>query len=945
MKFHKTYDGGVPLTVPRGPSKYEDLPSRGRLSLVEAYTLIKEKGLMVVPSSHAILRSGVPVTRLKLYLGGDKANWWCAKKAKRVVPSKYVDSDNCTFGPFRLCKGSEEKKGERTGVVNCGLPSSRRKRKLKPGSVNPRQPAPKNKKWVTVGGRAMLRHARGPRRKSMRASGGIDKGGTVYVKRFSEGEFEKFTDMEVKSEVKQESVTADKEERLRGLANRRDPLDGPVAGRRRGKRERKTSVPRKDVKTIITPGPVDQSVTKMSQVLESGEEEPCLNRHPVPHIPYSRGGAVPQSKHRVGTRPEESAQLMLARAMSIASGQGAQLMPTIATQGRGDCLIEACINQFHDRPQFGELCDQEPQFWRALAVNYIEDSERAFMMYSHNAAGRGSKLDQWRHDCKLLRVSGEFQCRAGDLMPLGLAANLCRNILVINVQDDVEANPFTVHLANTLGGRADATSPIVLCYDGNHYEGLRPVAAEDELQVAWLTLQTAISQLVGELKSGAVTTLLPDIGSLTLLLGENHTRMDGTLPELHAGFRLRLFKNLMNVFTVPAEVKEETRKFGRLHQEQQEERISRLQGRFIEQELRRQDGGPEVELQSRKRHKTCNYRALGLINQGNMCFVNATLKFLGAVPELREFLADTVPSEPVHHAIATAQELARIYRSTKPQESALRLQHLVANRSGQGHLSSGRQEDADEFIRALLDVLDRELRENQGYQRVRVLLHGQMSLQVKFKDSLPVGTCMKCKEFRPRHQQEEFLSLMLTVPITKQVLTVQSLLSNYLKDNDQHWISCPDCCRCETKCTDVGPCKQRAVTQRIVKKAPTVVLVHLLRFARGVAAPKVQTVVRAEPTVRLLDFMDYELEATLDHIGASLVSGHYVSKVRDGKGGGWQMHNDTAVTTIRPEAVTSRDNYFLMYRRKDRASAGDAATTSTSVGPAVDVTEQVRPDW
>ena len=57
------------------------------------------------------------------------------------------------------------------------------------------------------------------------------------------------------------------------------------------------------------------------------------------------------------------------------------------------------------------------------------------------------------------------------------------------------------------------------------------------------------------------------------------------------------------------------------------------------------------------------------------------------------------------------------------------------------------------------------------------------------------------------------------------------------------------------------------------------------------------------------------------------------------------MHNDTAVTTIRPEAVTSRDSYFLMYRRKDRASVGDAATTPTSVEPAVDVTEQVRPDW
>ena len=357
-----------------------------------------------------------------------------------------------------------------------------------------------------------------------------------------------------------------------------------------------------------------------------------------------------------------------------------------------------------------------------------------------------------------------------------------------------------------------------------------------------------------------------------------------------------------------------------------------------------QDSEPEVEFQLRKRHKTCNFKTLALINQGNMCFVNASLKFLSAVPELREFLVYSVPSEQVHDTIATVQEFARIYSSTKPQESALCLLHLVADRSGQRHLSSGRQEDADEFIRALLEVLGQELRENQGYQRVRALLRGQMSLQVKFKDSLPVGTCMKCKKFRPRYQEEEFLSLMLTVPITKQVLTVQNLLNNYLKDSEQNWISCPNCCRCKAKCTDVGPCKQWAVTQRTIKKAPTVVLVHLLRFAGGVNEPKVQTLVRAEPTVRLFDFMDYELEATLDHIGASLVSGHYVSKVRDGKAGGWQMHNDTAVTTIRSEAVTSRDNYFLMYRGKDGANAVATAMASTSVGPAIDKTEQVRPN-
>ena len=258
MKFHKTYTESVPLTVPRGPSQYDDLPCRGRLSLVEAYASIKEKELMVVPPRHAILRSGVPVTRLKLYLRGEKASWWCVKKAKRVIPSDTLDPGGHTFGPFSLCKGSK-KKEERAMVVNCGFPRGqiRRKRLQKLRSVNPRQPAPRNKKWVMMDGRATLQHMRGPRRKKIRATGDLDNAESDYVKMFSEGVFSKYTDKELDVKVKQKCVTISKEERLRGLANRGNPLDGTVVRGRTGKKKSKSSVPRENVKTIPS-GPVGQ---------------------------------------------------------------------------------------------------------------------------------------------------------------------------------------------------------------------------------------------------------------------------------------------------------------------------------------------------------------------------------------------------------------------------------------------------------------------------------------------------------------------------------------------------------------------------------------------------------------------------------------------------------------------------------------------------------------
>ena len=121
-------------------------------------------------------------------------------------------------------------------------------------------------------------------------------------------------------------------------------------------------------------------------------------------------------------------------AIQIASVKTISLKASIASEKEeGDCLFQASLSQFHMRPKLGQLCTYETQAWRTFTVDTIEENECAFNLYSVQEGGEsGRKFKQWKSDCCQLRQPGEFKCTAGDLMPLGLASRLGRNLLVIN---------------------------------------------------------------------------------------------------------------------------------------------------------------------------------------------------------------------------------------------------------------------------------------------------------------------------------------------------------------------------------------------------------------------------------------------------------------------------------------------------------------------------------
>ena len=609
-------------------------------------------------------------------------------------------------------------------------------------------------------------------------------------------------------------------------------------------------------------------------------------------------------------------------AIAIAAVKEISLKPSLDTgQGTGDCLLEASISQFRMRPNLGQLRTYKIQAWRDLTVDILEESKCAFNLYSiQDIARSGSSHEQWKSHCLQLRQPGQFKCMAGDLMPLGLASGLGRNILVINTHAHTHDRVVTVHLASTLGGTALDSRPILLCYDGNCYNGLCPLADEDEKKVCMWACEVYINWVSARLKSGAQWIILPNLKNFTTLVKDT---IDSNIPDLLHGLRRMLFSNLKK-HTAGSQLGQIKKDFGHLAPEEQEKVIDEIQ-----QDLFVNISFPPAgcdERQPKKRQKTDDSVPLRLQNKSgrNLCFSNSSVQFMGAVPEFKKFLINTVAIQPRQKAFATAQELARIYRSDAPKESTEKLRQLVDQKSGLD-LASGRQEDADEFLRALLSVLKKELADSNEYQEICATFWGKIRLTTRFEDTLPVGNCSNCSIYQPIFQDEDFLALMLTVPYSATPTNLSTLISAFFQGK-LFWRSCPECCKCLNPCHETGPCRQRARCQRSIRTAPNTLCIQLTRFAGGPNGIKVQTLVKAEHNFQLLGFINYELVATLDHIGRTMRSGHYVSKVRD-TGGSWKQYDDTNVSTLSNLGVVAESNYFLMYQK----SSSNTGTTSTSI--------------
>ncbi|GLD62632.1 ubiquitin carboxyl-terminal hydrolase 37-like isoform X2 [Lates japonicus] len=324
----------------------------------------------------------------------------------------------------------------------------------------------------------------------------------------------------------------------------------------------------------------------------------------------------------------------------------------------------------------------------------------------------------------------------------------------------------------------------------------------------------------------------------------------------------------------------------------------------------------EVAVTTERKLRSEHIKCLGFPNPAQICYINSSLQSLLTLEDFvtaishQEQVWSLIPEAAVlrtfkniseHHFSGDAQEKLRLLAAFK------RAVALWAPEFG-----DHQQKDAHEFLTAVLDQI------RYWGPQLQVLTAGMgMAYSCPVEDHLMfkmrnTRTCKSCNAGSTR--EEDFTNLSLDLPPGGG--TVEKMLDNYLMETELEY-------RCECGATKSGQCSSFATL-------PRVLVLHLKRF-------------RYTPTFQLEKIHDpvdlrrelvvssgqngacYSLISTINHIGATARSGHYICDGADPDVGPvdltdrWFTYNDTVVTQTSGVNVCNqrqRSSYILFYRRQ-----------------------------
>ncbi|CAM8954664.1 unnamed protein product [Rhodiola kirilowii] len=319
-------------------------------------------------------------------------------------------------------------------------------------------------------------------------------------------------------------------------------------------------------------------------------------------------------------------------------------------------------------------------------------------------------------------------------------------------------------------------------------------------------------------------------------------------------------------------------------------------------------------------HKRKTGPPLGLRNQGNTCYLNSVLQCLTYTPPLANFCLNHLHTSHCDIALEGCKKRdcafciieKRIARSLSTEltlDTPAKINNCL--RIFADHFRCGRQEDAHEFLRYVIDACHNtclKLKKLSGKGGellndntvVKEIFGGALQSQVK---------CLSCGN--ESNKVDEIMDISLDVVRSSSVKdALHKFFQPEVLDGNNKY-------KCENCKKLVAARKQMSILQ-----APNVLVIQLKRFD-GIFGGKIDKDIAFEEVLVLSSYIckatkdlhpDYKLFGTIVHSGYSPESGHYYAYVKDAMGR-WYCCNDSFVTLSSLQEVLSEKVYILFFSR------------------------------
>ncbi|CAN8259375.1 unnamed protein product [Cochlearia groenlandica] len=338
-------------------------------------------------------------------------------------------------------------------------------------------------------------------------------------------------------------------------------------------------------------------------------------------------------------------------------------------------------------------------------------------------------------------------------------------------------------------------------------------------------------------------------------------------------------------------------------------------------------------LLSQKRR---NGPPLGLRNLGNTCYLNSVLQCLTYTPPFANFCLNHKHSSLCDSYVngerkrdcpfcIVEKRVARSLSVDQTTDAPLKISNCL--KIFAEHFKFGRQEDAHEFLRYVIDAChNTSLRTKKlrmkgdepfnGNTVVKEIFGGALQSQVK---------CLSCGA--ESNKADEIMDISLEILQSNSVKeSLQKFFQSEILDGNNKY-------RCENCKKLVTARKQMSVLQ-----APNILVIQLKRF-EGSFGGKIDKAIAFGEVLVLSSFMskaskdpqpEYKLFGIIVHSGYSPESGHYYAYVKDFLGQ-WYCCNDSFISLSTLQEVMSEKAYILFFSRSNQRPAS-AKTLVTSNG-------------